>query len=352
MSCPISSHWTFRTDLDVWTLSDTSIEVPISLIINMKNKEYKFHLEKYHGPGSRHKCPKCGDRSSFVLYVDDNGIPIDNNVGRCNHESSCGYHYSPSQYFKDNCMEPKDSPFRHLKDVQVNKTIVNAALAPSFIDASLVINSLSQNSTFVDFLKGLIKDDDLVNHLCMAYQLGATSMREVIFWEIDYNLRIRTGKIMNYDMITGKRDKTGKGINWIHAKWKGRMGVPKDFNLKQCLFGEHLLNLFPLNPVAVVESEKTAIIGFSLFPEYIWVATGGKSNTDIMKMKVLKDRKVILFPDVDGYEKWLENAKTYDLCTVTVSDALEKYADEEDKRDKIDIADVFIEIYKEKNKAK
>lgn len=91
-------------------------------------------------------------------------------------------------------MEPKDSPFRHLKDVQVNKTIVNAALAPSFIDASLVINSLSQNSTFVDFLKRLIRDDDLVNHLCMAYQLGATSMREVIFWEIDYNLRIRTGK--------------------------------------------------------------------------------------------------------------------------------------------------------------
>lgn len=336
--------------MDVRTLSDTSIDTLKSLTINMNNKQYKFHLEKYHGPGSRHKCPKCGDRSSFVLYVDDNGVPIDINVGRCNHESSCGYHYTPKQFFGDNCMEPKDIPFRHLKEVPVTKSIVNAALEPSFIDAALLVDSLSQDSTFVDFLKRLIRDDDLVNHICMAYQLGATPMREVIFWEIDYNLRIRTGKIMAYDMMTGKRDKTGRGINWIHAKWKGRKGVPKDFNLKQCLFGEHLLNLFPLYPVAVVESEKTAILGFSLYPNYVWVATGGKSNTDIMKMKVLKDRKVILFPDADGFEKWFENAKSYDFCEVTVSDVLEKYADEEDKRNKIDIADVFIEIYKDKNK--
>ena len=351
MSCPMCVPWTFRTKMDVRTLSDTSIDTFNLLIINMKKNSHSFHLEKYHGPSSRHRCPKCGDRSSFVLYVDDNGVPVDNNVGRCNHESCCGYHYTPSQYFKDNCMEPNDIPFRHLKDVHVTKNIVNAALAPSFIDTALVIDCLSQNSTFVDFLKGLIRDDDLVSHLCMAYQLGATPMREVIFWEIDYNLRIRTGKIMNYDMITGKRDKSAKGINWVHAKWKGRKGVPKDFNLKQCLFGEHLLNLFPLYPVAVVESEKTAILGFSLYPEYVWVATGGKSNTDLMKMKVLKDRKVILFPDVDGYEKWRENARSYDFCDVTVSDALEKYADEDDKRDKIDIADVFIELYMEKNKA-
>ena len=78
--------------------------------------------------------------------------------------------------------------------MESQSTIMWAALAPSFIDASLVINSLCQNSTFVDFLKRLIRDDDLVNHLCMAYQLGATSMREAIFLEIDYNLRIRTGK--------------------------------------------------------------------------------------------------------------------------------------------------------------
>jgi hypothetical protein len=32
-----------------------------------------------------------------------------------------------------------------------------------------------------------------------------------------------------------------------------------DFELKQCYFGEHLLEKYPEKPVAVVESEKTAV---------------------------------------------------------------------------------------------
>lgn len=75
------------------------------------------------------------------------------------------------------------------------------------------------------------------------------------------------------------------------------------------------------------------------------MATGGKSNTDILKMKVLQGRSVVLFPDVDGFEKWSENAKTYSFCDATVCDALEKYASDKDRELKIDIADVFIQLY-------
>ena len=49
-------------------------------------ENYKYHLEKYHGVGSRHECPQCHDKHSFAYYVDDNGNIIDKTVGRCNHE--------------------------------------------------------------------------------------------------------------------------------------------------------------------------------------------------------------------------------------------------------------------------
>ena len=36
--------------------------------------------------------------------------------------------------------------------------------------------------------------------------------------------------------------------------------LPEEWELSQCLFGEHLLSLYPDRTVALVESEKTAVI--------------------------------------------------------------------------------------------
>ena len=46
-----------------------------------------YSLQKYKGTATRHTCPKCGDRHSFVYYVDENNVPLHPSVGRCNHES-------------------------------------------------------------------------------------------------------------------------------------------------------------------------------------------------------------------------------------------------------------------------
>lgn len=54
-----------------------------------------YTLQKYKGTATRHTCPNCGDRRSFTYYVDESGTPLHPSVGRCNHESSCGYHYIP-----------------------------------------------------------------------------------------------------------------------------------------------------------------------------------------------------------------------------------------------------------------
>ena len=81
-----------------------------------------------------------------------------------------------------------------------------------------------------------------------------------------------------------------------------------------------------------------------MYPDFIWLATGGKSQLSADKMRVLKGRIVVMFPDADGYELWKEKAKELEElgCTVIVSDLIESNASAEDKAAKIDIADWLI----------
>ena len=63
---------------------------------------YRFHLQKYR-PGSKTVCPECGRKSCFTRYIDEAGeISFPDNVGICDHINSCGYHYTPKEYFRDN----------------------------------------------------------------------------------------------------------------------------------------------------------------------------------------------------------------------------------------------------------
>jgi len=60
------------------------------------------------------------------------------------------------------------------------------------------------------------------------------------------------------------------------------------------------------------ESEKTAILMSVLQPQYIWLATGGKSGCKWYTPEVahvLTGRKVILYPDLGAYEAWSEKAQ-------------------------------------------
>lgn len=70
--------------------------------------------------------------------------------------------------------------------------------------------------------------------------------------------------------------------------------------LTQYLFGEHLRSKHLDAKVALVESEKTAVIAAGILPKYIWLATGGKSQFNA-RLSILKGRTIIAFPDVNGY---------------------------------------------------
>ena len=103
------------------------------------------------------------------------------------------------------------------------------------------------------------------------------------------------------------------------------------------------------SPVAIVESEKTAMICSEYLPDALWMATGGMSNLSLAMLSPLKGRKIILFPDTDPtgatYQRWTKEAEIIakSLGTpVYVSDILEKNATEEMKEKKIDLADYLM----------
>ncbi len=107
-------------------------------------------------------------------------------------------------------------------------------------------------------------------------------------------------------------------------------------------FGEHLLQ-GNTKPIAIVESEKTAIIASVYLPQFIWLAAGSKDGLSLNKCQVLKGRTVIIYPDLNGFEKWTAKAKELShIASFAVSDLLERKATDKEKGEGLDLADYLI----------
>ena len=314
---------------------------------------HTYSLQPYEGPGSRFTCPACGGKRCFTRYVDENGDCLDEAVGRCNHESRCGYHYTPRQFFEDHPSARPDwkENFFRIPQQTIKKTVKKQLWT---IKADIVKSTVNPaiESDFTAFLTGLIGRKNTAK-IVKKYHIGVTKNRDVIFYQLDTEGRCRTGKIMKYDRKTGHRvkdEKVGGKITWVHSVLRQSadplLRLPDGWELTQCLFGEHLLRQFPFKPVALVESEKTAVICSTFWPEYIWLATGGKSQLND-RLQVLKGRKVVAFPDVDGYLEWKEKLSRVRGLDIVVSDVLEKEATFEDRANHVDIADLLIRQQRE-----
>ena len=309
--------------------------------------EHKYILKPYKGMNTRYRCPICQQRDkTFSLYIDtETGDHIHPTVGRCNRESNCGHHYTPKQYFQDNIIS-FDTPY-----TKVNKPRpVSPQQKPvSFIPVEVFKASLKAHETnnFVQFLIYLF-GVEVVSQLVSRYFI-ATSKHwngATVFWQIDTQGKIRTGKIMLYSPTTGRRVKNLElPVYWAHKAIKLH-----EFELRQCLFGEHLL-IDKTKPVAIVESEKTAVIASVYLPQFIWVAVGSLTNLNSEKCNILKGRTITLFPDLNGFEKWSIKAKELShLANFTVSNLLERKASESEKRKGLDLADYLLRFdYKEFN---
>ena len=303
-----------------------------------------YTLQKYTNPSSRHTCPACGRQRCFTLYVDPDANPLHETVGRCDHESSCGYHRTPRQYFHDHpehrhhCHpERSEGSFtRHARPDRASPGIIPQNLIPP----------PSATNHLISYLKTMIPSS-AIDRIIADYRLASTPDQAIIFLQIDQDNQCRTGKIMQYNPATGHRikdpNKPGR-INWLHSILKRRKQLPPVWQLTQCLFGEHLLPQHQDKTVALVESEKTAIICSAMMPQYLWLATGGKSGLTSERLSSLKGRKIIVFPDIDAFKDWQQKIFTFPHLDIRISRLLEDNATSADRAAHIDLADWIIQF--------
>lgn len=286
---------------------------------------YRYSLDS---TPKKHICPAC-KKKTFVRYKDSaTNADLPAQYGRCDRELECTYHLNP---YQDGYAKGEASDY--ILTVEEPKP-------PSLHTMQIVNKSVkSRENNFAVFLTTLL-GEDAGDHL-LKWKVGTSNKKwqgATIFWYITQNGDVRGGKVMLYDPTTGKRVKaTPTPISWAHVL----LGL-KDFNLSQCLFGEHLLTD---KPVCIVESEKTAIIASYYLPEFDWLATGGLSNLSERNTKVLSDKQVWLIPDCGGEEKWTEKAKYIEIkngVKFNISKCLLGL------EQGVDIADVLIESDRDK----
>lgn len=311
----------------------------------MTSQNIPWHLDNRRGRQYKHTCPSCHKPQSFRRYVyTETNEEIGEECGKCDHDNSCRYHLPPKEFFKlhpeqrrdwrdshpvspnwanegrhgfhqvslsgSSSVSLSDSSSVPLTDVLVQQggaVAGNVADEPAFtLDEQWLERCRSNDSVFAHWLlddvaqrHGFSKEQ--VEAVLADYRLGATRDKRVIFWQIDHEGRVRSGKIMQYQP-DGHR--TGHP-DWVHALLQRRHLLSAErWELRQCLFGEHLLLRYPDKSVGLVESEKTALVCSLFRPDSLWLATGGCGGLNAEKLTPLLDRSVTVHPDSGVFSKW------------------------------------------------
>lgn len=283
-------------------------------------------------------CSYCG-KKSFVNYIYDDGSPVADGVcGKCDRADHCGVHYPPREYFADNQQLNIRTNTRFRPQRQRPKTT-----PPSYISPDVWKMSMRgyEKNPLVAYLHNIFDGNagaeipNIVDATVKKYGVGTSAKYggSTVFWQIDHYGRIRSGQILGYDATTGKRDH--KRQNWVHSIMPDQY---PDFKLEQCFFGSHLIrradeamalvnaerramNLAgEVEPIIwLLESPKAAIIlsiALTWGKErdlFIPMATCGCQGLNLTfdkkrniydKHQILKNRKVVLFPDNGKFEEW------------------------------------------------
>ena len=291
-------------------------------------KQYRYSLDR---SSRKFICPSCS-KKRFVRYVDnENNEYCDEVHGRCDREQSCGYSSLPNQ------------------NVSFNAFSIPVKVIPtSFINRQTFETTLQRYdlNPFVSYLYSRFENTD-VKSAIERYKIGTAQYQNgsTIFWQIDSNKRVRSGKVMKYDKSSGKRIRGSYSpINWAHSLLEIEY-----FQLEQCLFGMHLIDS-QTKKVAIVEAEKTAVIMSILRPQVIWLATGSLKGFKYGLLKNLISIQVTAFPDKGAFDEWFEVAEKLNKSgfNISVSNILEEKELINDGDDIIDVleADKIIEYTK------
>lgn len=341
------------------------------------NNEYRYILEK----GSRkHICPECG-KKRFVRYIDTKtGEYLPEQYGRCDREANCGYHLNPYQDGYSKMIWGKENGNSTVIPIRWKPPSTRKApqppVKPVYFDFEAFKRTLRpehyENNVFIQNLFNRVPypfDPLDVTRVIELYRLGTVSAGyrsgAVTFPFIDIDGNVRAVQVKQFDeanhttgtdflhsILARHYNDIGKQLpEWLEAYMSQDKKV-------SCLFGEHLLNKFPSNRIALVEAPKTAIYGTLYFglPEtpdqYLWIAVYNKSSFSLDKVKPLQGRFVDVFPDLskDGgtFREWEAKAKEFERMLpgtqFKMYDFLELEALEEDRVNGEDIADYLIKL--------
>ena len=289
--------------------------------------EYKYILDK---SSKKFICPNCQKRR-FVKYIDiEKNDYISDSIGRCDRETSCGYHQKPTSN----------------QTISYVPFIEKKISLPTFHQKEIALNSckkFNENNLFIFLLKYFSKDKILQSFT--KYQIGTSKHWNgaSVFWQIDTQENIHAGKVILFDKQTGKRVKEPyPHINWVHKLIK-----EENFVLEQCLYGLHLVPNVLQKTIAIVEAEKTALIMSLFFPDYIWLATGSKQNLKYDLLKPIKQNDIIIYPDKGEFNDWKNKSEQLNKLgfKIKCSNLIEK----SDFELGTDLADVYIHEHKIKD---
>jgi hypothetical protein len=278
---------------------------------------YKYTLTNRR----RSDCPFCGKDGKYGAFMNTKtGELASIEFGMC---SSCRESKRPP----DNYVQ-RDSNY-----VEENKLAYFEADTLKFN----TINQFYMPKYYVqnNFIEGLEQKfgEDRVKRVVDLYKLGRFDDSGIVFPYLYTDTHICTAKIMFYDDNLN-RVKEGKKQypRYLHNLCYQTDGywcydfrdfdidengdeVLIPFKLKLCLFGHNQIVNDKQKTICLVESEKTAVIMSIVFPEFIWVASGGKTLIQDYKFLFFTRRKCLVFADMSEndnvYDYWLEKLTEY-----------------------------------------
>lgn len=286
-------------------------------------------------------CPSCGQANKYQRYVDiSTGSLIDYKYGRCDREDTCQYWVKPDiEYVNESqgIIKPKVYDLYFSDSLDSNLYIEVFHLLKRKIGAYMKLN-LNKNN----FVNGLMKrfDNNLVRKAYKDYKLGMCFNNSIIF-PYYFNNELKTGKVISYSEDLHRNKNVNP--NWLHSirtffyfniyyansDYVPNILFPKEtkefdefienrsdytddsecdkFDYCIPIFGWDLLSKKENKDktICLVEAEKTAIICSIVFPEFVWLASGGKSFLQSYKFVYYSNRNWLIFPDLSTEDKTL-----------------------------------------------
>ena len=358
---------------------------------------FRYSLDK---SSKKFVCPNCC-KKTFVLYFDtETGNYLTTDFGKCDREQNCNYHKAPPKgkraylieflglnsishmankltdlngiisiipksqileqskkdcwitewYLKTSTLNYLSNESKYFNTDEV--CFVNEVKTiPPTLPVKMSLHSLElldkmyfenpKIDNLTEYLKSKFTNDEVFNAMQNYFITGTNHFwnNATVFWQINNKEQIQGAKVMLYDRYTGKRIKEPYNhINWLHKAIK-----ESNFNLNQCLFGLHRINEDYQKTIAIVESEKTAIVMSIFLPEFIWLATGSKGNFKFELLAPLKKRNIIAFSDMGEYNNW--SNKAIDLKALGFKISVSDLIEQTDFESGFDLADYYLNFF-------